>query len=131
VLRELLELRDLALALSARGVLGRERVDQAPDAVPDLEREVRSRRACERADLVDRHAVALGQALGNLGLAHQGWFLPDPASGSGSGPDGWPIPLLLPPGADAEISASSASSSTSAWTRPPTAELSPISQTWL
>ena len=62
--------RDLALALDARRVIGRQAADELGDAVAQLQREVRRRRAHELADVVERDLVVGAQAVGMLGLAH-------------------------------------------------------------
>ena len=50
---EALEPRDLALALDAGGVVGRQAGDQPRDALADLQREVRGRGAHQLADVLD------------------------------------------------------------------------------
>src|SRR4051794_15234058 len=67
---ELLQARDLALALDAGWVILGQPADEPRDAVADLQREVRRRRAHELADVVDRDLVAGGLADGALGFAH-------------------------------------------------------------
>ena len=52
VLGELFELGDLALAFEPRRVVGRQRLDQAADAVADLQREVGGGGAGEGADVL-------------------------------------------------------------------------------
>src|SRR5215510_8209816 len=102
VLGELFELGDPAFAFEAGGVLGRQRLDQAADAVTDLQREVGGGGAGEGADVL-RRDLRLGQQLRVLGLAHS------------------PPPIL----------ASSASSLTSACWFTSIASWSPITHTWL
>src|SRR6478672_5711870 len=70
VLGELFQLGDLALAFQPRGVLGRQRLDQAADAVAHLQREVRGGCAGEGADVLRRHLVRSTQQLRVLGFAH-------------------------------------------------------------
>src|SRR3954447_26812455 len=125
VLGELLQPRDLPLALASDRIVLRQPFDQPPDAVPDLEGEVRRRWAGQGPDVLNHHRP--GQPVGSLRLAH---FLPFFGAGSGSPsmPPGW-APLPWEPAAP--IGASSESSSISACTRPPIAVASPISQTWL
>ena len=53
VLRQLGEARDVALALDAHRVVGGQPLDQALDAVADLQREVRRGWAGQRADVLD------------------------------------------------------------------------------
>src|SRR5215207_11279905 len=103
VLGELLEAGDLTLAFAPGGVLGRQRLDQAADAVADLQREVGGGGAGEGADVLRRDPLRLGQQLRVLGLAHS-----------------------LPP-----ILASSASLLTSACWFTSIASWSPITHTWL
>src|SRR6266540_505479 len=64
---QLVEARDLALALDPGGVVLGQRGDQSGDAVADLQREVRRRGAHQLADVVDRDLVAGGLADGALG----------------------------------------------------------------
>ena len=52
------------------GWSGRQRGDQPGDAVAELQREVRRRRARQLADVLDRDLVASGPADGALGFAH-------------------------------------------------------------
>src|SRR5215212_5045896 len=103
VLGELLEASDLLLALDPRRVAGRQRLDQAADAVADLQREVGRDGAGEGADVLDGDLLRLPQQLGVLGLAHS------------------PPPIF----------ASSASSFTSACWATSIACWSPTTQTWL
>src|SRR3954454_22427843 len=64
---------DLALALDAgRVILGQPR-DEVDDAVAQLQREVRGGGAHERPHVLDGDRVAVLQALGVLGLAHDCW----------------------------------------------------------
>src|SRR4051794_1774114 len=62
--------RDLALALDARGMLGRKRADELGDAVAHLQREVRRRGAGELAHVLDGDLPAGTAALWVLGFAH-------------------------------------------------------------
>src|SRR5436853_567033 len=64
------EPRDLALALDASGVVGRQRGDELRDPVAQLQREVRRGGAHELAHVLDRDLVVRPGALGVLGLAH-------------------------------------------------------------
>src|ERR1700709_446521 len=103
VLGQLFQLGDLALAFQSGRVLGRQRLDQAADAVADLQREVGGGGAGEGADVLRRDRLGPGQQLGGLGLAPS------------------PPPIL----------ASSASSLTSACWFTSIASWSPITHTWL
>src|SRR4051812_31206381 len=67
---EALEPRDLALALEARRVIGRQRRDQRGDPVAQLQREVRRRGAHELAHVLDRDLVVRPRAIWVLRLAH-------------------------------------------------------------
>ena len=67
---QLLQARDLALALDPGGMVRGQRGDQPGDAVADLQREVRRRGAHQLADVVDRDLVVGGLADGALGFAH-------------------------------------------------------------
>src|SRR4051812_47589980 len=103
VLGELFEADDLPLAFPPRRVVCRQRLDQAPDAVADLQREVRGHRAGEGADVLGGDLLRLPQQLRILRLAHS------------------PPPIF----------ASSASSFTSACWATAIASWSPTTQTWL
>src|SRR3954447_5223465 len=70
VLGELLEPGDLLLAFQPRRVPGGQRLDQAADAVADLQREVGGDRSGEGADVLDRDLLAAAEQLGVLRLAH-------------------------------------------------------------
>src|SRR6476620_12330948 len=130
VLGEILQPRDLPLALAPDRIVRGQCLDQPPDSVSHLEGEVRRRRARQRPDVLDRDRP--GQPLRSLGLAH---FFPCFCVGTGSpsSPPGWALPPLMLPcvPAAAPMGASSASWSMSACTCPPIAVASPISQTWL
>src|SRR5581483_978647 len=109
---ELGEALDLALALDPRGVVRREALDQAPDAVADLKREVGGRGPGEGANVVDRDLPRPGDAVWSLGFAH----------------------LVAPParrGLADLTGATSASESISACSAAEMALSSPITQTWL
>ena len=67
--RDLLEPRDLALALDARGVVGGQSPIERADAVADLKREMRRGRAHELADVLDGRLAA--EPVGALELAHR------------------------------------------------------------
>src|SRR5215218_2439443 len=103
VLGQLFELGNPALAFQPGRVRGRQGLDQAADAVADLQREVGGGGAGEGADVLGRHRLPLTKQLGVLGLAHS------------------PPPIL----------ASSVSSSTSACCCTSIASWSPITHTWL
>src|SRR5215218_1749904 len=103
VLRERFQPGDLALAFGPCRMVGRQRLDQAADAVADLEGEVGGDGPGEGTDVLDRDLSGVAQQLGVLRLAHS-------------------PPLIF---------ASSASSSTSACWSTPIASWSPITQTWL
>src|SRR6188768_563480 len=70
VLGELLETGDLPLAFCSRRVAGGQRLDQAADAVADLQREVRGDRAREGTDVLGRELLRPAQQLRVLRLAH-------------------------------------------------------------
>src|SRR3954452_21706900 len=70
VLGELFEPGDLLFAFGSGRVAGRQRLDQAADAVADLQREVRGDRTGEGADVLGGDLLRLTQQLGVLGLAH-------------------------------------------------------------
>src|SRR5690348_9691885 len=70
VLGELFEAGDLPLAFDPGRVPGGQGLDQAADAVADLQREVRGDRAGEGADVLGGDLFRLPQQLGVLGLAH-------------------------------------------------------------
>ncbi len=126
----LLEHLDLALALDARRVIGRQWLDQAPDPVTGLEREVGGRGPGERADVLDRRLMAGGEAGGVLVFA-QGFFgvvgvvgaISSSVCALGTLADGV---SELPP-----ILVSSVRSSISACWAPEIALVSPISHAWL
>ena len=64
VIGELLEHRDLALALDPDGMSLGQRLDQALDPLADLQREVGCRGPGELADVVDRRLAAGREAAG-------------------------------------------------------------------
>src|SRR5436305_9865514 len=103
VLRELFQPGDLPLAFHPRRVPGRQGLDQAADAVADLQREMRGDRTGEGADVLGGDLLGPAQELGVLRLAHS------------------PPPIFV----------SSASSFTSACWTTSIASWSPITQTWL
>src|SRR4051794_29164046 len=103
VLGELLEAGDLAFAFHPGGMAGGQGLDQAADAVADLQREVGRGGTGEGADVLRGDLLAAAEQLRVLRLAH------DP-----------------PP-----IFASSASAFTSACSATPIASWSPITQMWL
>src|SRR5204862_4514084 len=70
MLCKLLEPSDVPLALGAHGIIGRKVGDQSPDPVPDLKREMRRGRACERADVIDRDPPPRRESIRALGFAH-------------------------------------------------------------
>ena len=116
--REVFEARDLALRLDASGMLGRERLDETPNPVADLEREVRCRRPDEGANVLHRDLAR--EAVGALRFAH-GFVL---VLGSSSvGKPTLPVPSW--------IGAISSSSSTCAWNPTLIAFASPASHAWL
>src|ERR1051325_11138376 len=103
VVGEGLEPRDRLLPLDPRRVVGGQRLDQAADAIADLEREVGGGGPGEGADVLRRDLVGRRQQVRVLGLAH------------GSPP----------------ILATSASSFTFACCLTSIASWSPITHTWL
>src|SRR4051794_4397660 len=100
---ELFQPGDLALAFDPGRVAGRQRLDQAADAVADLKCKVGGDGTGEGADVLDRDLLLAAEQLGVLRLAHS----------------------------SSPIFASSASSLTSACWSTPIASWSPITQTWL
>jgi hypothetical protein len=66
--RDLVEARDLALALHARRVIGRQPVDQGSDAVTQVQGEVRGGGAHQLAHVVDGRLAV--KAVGPLELTH-------------------------------------------------------------
>ncbi len=68
---DLIEPRDLALALEPRRMVGRQALDQRPDTGPQLQREVRRRGAHQRAHVLERDRVVGLQQLRVLGVAHR------------------------------------------------------------
>src|SRR5690348_13458066 len=70
VLGQPLELGDLPLAFASSRVVCRQRLDQAPDPVPHLQREVGGGGTGEDAHVLDRHVVRRRQQPWALGLAH-------------------------------------------------------------
>ncbi len=68
---ELLQARDLALALDPRRMIGRQAADELGDPVAQLQREVGRRGAHELAHVGERDLVVRALAVGVLGLAHQ------------------------------------------------------------
>src|SRR6478752_10580618 len=61
---------DLPLALDPRRMVGRQRLDQAADAIADLQGEVGSDGTGEGADVLDRDLLGAAEQLGVLRLAH-------------------------------------------------------------
>ena len=74
---------DLALALGAGRVIRGKRLDQAPDPVADLQREVGRRGAGQRADVLDRDLVAglrrSGRSASLIALFARSWLRRCPA----------------------------------------------------
>lgn len=67
--RHALEPRDRALALDPGRIAGRQVLDQARDAIPDLKREVGGRRSNQLPDVLDGDAAAGREPVGALGAA--------------------------------------------------------------
>jgi cobalt-zinc-cadmium efflux system protein len=72
VVGELLEVGDRSLPLASCGVVLGQGIDQAADAVADLEREMGRRGAGQRPDVLDRDLVRGIEQVGMLGFAHAG-----------------------------------------------------------
>ena len=68
--RDLVQPGDLTLALRARGMSLRKVANQRPDPGAKLQRKVRRGGSHQLAHILHRHAVALMQTVGILGLAH-------------------------------------------------------------
>jgi hypothetical protein len=72
--RELLETRDLTLTLVANRVIVGELLDQLPDPVTHLEREMWCRWTSQRSDVLDRHPAPRDKPIGSFHLAHGDLF---------------------------------------------------------